>query len=642
MDRIEQLYNNIINNIRTPQYRWYRNKDIVDNESNKLFDELTETDERLTMEQITNIILALTNGRSNSFLNKEHEVSIKIINSLTMLHNIGKKNISKLLQMPKTAFNKNFDWVENIKSFGYTFDQKELDKLSMLGYVCVDSLLKTKINRQKLEDYSENIGFVALIKICNAKKIKPTSTTILNIMKNNKKMIDKTTLNELIKLEADINNIHLIEFIKQFSDDFEPNIGNIKTNVMNIIDKFINLLIKKKLLNNSIYDDLVLLIKDGQKINSIYNITLILIDNDIKPNLDYLIGILQNTKNINDNMSIVLFNLFFDKLKLVLNEKYSDELAKLSDSYIFTHCMKNNLLKITDNTLENICYTGDCNIIEKFLNMKCIPNINCVKNIAHTWDFMNKLLLLINNGLTLDYDLIEVVLKKDFNIEMHKLINIGLELDENLYFLFYKYNNINLINNLPQYSIYNYRDIQNILEFYDVNSDLKNKLDKFELFYNYKKDKYAGIVNNTIIDQYVYDALFKNNQIDLVKILEKKYNFKPTLITILQTNPNIVEQKYIYQNYIDNNNFHNNPCEYQNIYVNSPKYNYESPYFKFNNQNIDDSDYDCVCDSEESRESLKIVKNIKIIKKIKRNKKIVIVESDDSDDDIVEEEEEEI
>lgn len=133
--------------------------------------------------------------------------------------------------------------------------------------------------------------------------------------------------------------------------------------------------------------------------------------------------------------------------------------------------------------------------------------------------------------------------------------------------------------------------------------------------------------NNLIIDQYVYELLLLNEYHYFANLLEKRYNFKPTLL-ILKNIDSSNLRYIIYKNYVETGKYHTEISDYKNIYVNSPKYTYilpmkqiiEETNIVFNGTN-----------TNKSNEKIK-KQNIQIVKKKKVIRKKKVISSDDSDD----------
>jgi hypothetical protein len=179
---------------------------------------------------------------------------------------------------------------------------------------------------------------------------------------------------------------------------------------------------------------------------------------------------------------------------------------------------------ITHQCIINACISSSKFILYKLINMKAIPDIECVKALHESnTNIMN---ILLDNGLQVSHEVIKCALNN--NIIIHNLEAYGIEYDTALYSICH--NTQKLKNEYITYFT------KNKLINIHLRMLITNTGSQDEIIDAIKRDNYA--------DYMMYDDAVRLDLQQVIAFLEDNYNMKPNLHTLCLIQDLDIRQKY--------------------------------------------------------------------------------------------------
>jgi hypothetical protein len=288
---------------------------------------------------------------------------------------------------------------------------------------------------------------------------------------------------------------------------------------ISVFDEYIQKLFENNIVKNTdafIGLDVKLLQLDISKYIEKYNLEI---------TIDFVMSIISisipsSSTKINNNHNQIIYREDVIHKFLEKNENEDvwlsilDKVCLCGDKLIFDIITKTNK-KLNYQCLINACINGSKYIIEKLLDMKYIPNVECFNHaiVSHNGCKDEIVNLLLTNGLQINDDIINISIKNYYGIK--NLNDYGYEDIVNVYKLCHE----------AQCFPLNY-----IEQF--------NKNEKIELYEKIRCNCDHKIiiniidVNKIVVDEIMYDIAVMNNNTELIKYFEENHKMKPNIITM--------------------------------------------------------------------------------------------------------------
>ena len=577
-------------------------------DTKNLFKNFSENKIILNSKNIDVFIKKITFGKNRCLLNPyinsyrpNNKSTDKILplNLLTEKHLLTKKQMARILDCIKESIT-DFTWVKNLINLGYVLTSEEMLALSKIGYEGIIEYThdEGKLNIEFLNKYilqkidkekSNLLLFENLCEILKKYNLVPNNDTfelLSRTSEQNKKnsILSEEKFNKIIELGYIINKFTLEKIIRNLQNNyyvsFRPE--------LNIICKNIIKSITSDMTNEEIYDALYKISCNSENKMELIDITTKELININKiPPLRSILNIIEPHIIINGNNKFEqIYDIFFVQQGYKPDSEICDTICLKNDLLMLKYLISKNLFLTTEKSLINACRAGSYEMIEELVNMKCIPTIECSKNINSSGYYTKILDFLILAGLPVSTELVLEAYRKN-KIILNNLY--GLEYDDELYYAFY--------------SEYGFAETPSYF----------NKMDKKKItMRNYFKQpnsldavkKYIED-ENIVPDQYCYDASFTNYP-EVRKWLEDTWNFKPNYLTfILCSDKNI--RKIIVEEYIKINKF-------------DKMENYKDLYFK----NIEPSEANEPNEPNETKKNIPNTNNISSTNNEVKKAKIVV------------------
>lgn len=554
---------------------------------------------------------------------------LDVLDKITIYHLLNTKMIYKLLDLHNKNYieyndndNINYKWIENLHNNNYKFTIEEILYFHKFKYFPpINILIDNNININDICGELTNNNIKKYFELYKKMKQFPNDVfitqnipTYLNKQNSIYNIVDILTLLQNISYHITLNTINSI-IIKTKID---------KIDIVKLLE-YINQ--QKIKLDDSIYNALYT-DRDQYVLVNLSKMTSQIIKLKCIPNINHFNLILKtiikkiyhNEKYINTLDNDYFINLFINELKCKPNEETCNIICEENNIILFNYFNNKNLLVITDNTMEyafskiNSYTDKDKNfyIILQLLNKKCIINKRCIEKIKY---FTTAIGDFLTNNYVIDIDFLKILIKKNFNI--NKLNNIPSNIiNEEFYFFIYENNHYNIFKKKSETdhkkfnentddentddentdnentdnentddkngNIYKIENSNDYLDIYPCTIkkcfDLYNKYNKlhsyrksFILSCKTKQDV-IKLSESKMIDQYCYDYAIQgyyndNNSINylLIKLLETKYDFKPTFLTFMKIYT-IRTRSIFYNKYILTKKYHED-LDYKKYYV---------------------------------------------------------------------------
>lgn len=540
---MKKEYNNdALNKILTKRYPRSRNSRNYDffEDSKKMLMTINVSDTKLTDCDIERYIKFFMEGKSFSFLNKYS--SIEILELLTIKHLIPTTLVSKILQTKYISCRFSNKWLYNLMDNGYVFTESQQKLIFGNGYT-PDFKIPNQLNSHNSEISIDNINswlsslLVSLddiTKILEIKGMKFNNESIKIIINKGYDLfkigdqyfdMNKDFLQKIIS----VNDLSKISILKSFSYNTVMEaleMEQIKQRFQNY-----NQIKKTKPNENRMYQyqhedtnyllQNVIFWKNIEYIFVYYNIDkkerMLVLANFFEENFfdkDY--NVYRYTKNIVDHVDAhaeyteLFIKNFIDACNDTENSFFIEEACRKNDKFAFDNLINNTKIILTNNCFSNACESGSLTIIQDLMELKVLPS---KESLCYIKDPVT-LFLLIENGLPVDFEVIEKLISFGTYIDLKKY---GIEYNLDLYKLCRKYHN----------NVYEEQFKSNK----SLHIPFRNKIKTGEI----EMEEFLEEINkNGIIpDITMYNDFLENDDDDLVSLLEEKYNIKPNILSLI-------------------------------------------------------------------------------------------------------------
>lgn len=262
---------------------------------------------------------------------------------------------------------------------------------------------------------------------------------------------------------------------------------------------------------------------------------------------DEFTDILDHKNNFDFTDNYILYRTLLKDLEFSITEEYMKEILKYGDELFFKYLTENSLFTLKEPfkyAFESCSYY----ILEQLVLMKHLIKLEDLKNIIDSID--DTIINLLNaSGFVIDLNFIKFCFENNLAIEFD--VTKYIELDEKYYYLCYKHGIKDKKLRIFNKKITDYE--KKMSNFFKLN------LEELKMFIK---------ENNIIPNQYCYDLayIYSNcDDNDIVKWLEKEYNFKPTILTLINI-PDIVERFKLYNKYFLNSE-NSMTYDFDNLYT---------------------------------------------------------------------------
>jgi hypothetical protein len=572
------IFNQIINPV--DQYWGYKHSNYLKTLFVPKFVELNKLNIPLTKDQLKKLESKICTGKSKSLLADSLYNHIDILDVITKNNVLSEKFIQRIVDIlvkykekcPNVTYN--FSWVYNLKKNGYIFSNDISKDLSSIDFKSTD-IINQKCNSTELEFITKILSYVDnLIDLkdflSKNPNFTPNSTNIkfyfdnLNVIyfQKNPPLINCYNyiynLYELLlqnKYQITENDMNYIfnSFIQYMDLVYKMySFENSNQNLLNI-QKILELFNKNNIYFNQSHINKFITYTSNIKIHYGYNshkryLEYILLfksiielhmknKNNILEKSNYIDYLSFNTstqsicnvivfgKSYKEHIMDILRLLNTNNLINVTNITLNKVLIK-GDSISLDFILDNNLVVPDEQTMNIACFSGNVEIIKKFINNKFIPTLS---NIYSVKNFSSEIikLLIDYGGLVVTDELMEFFISK--NIKLADLEKHGYDTPEKKELIkefSIKYRKFPYQNEFPN-------------EFENIFTTMNNA--NFSI---YELEEYIPKFDNDNKIKALFDLFVTNNNLECIYYLKEKYpNIKPS--------NNVIYMSYYCDMYLD-------------------------------------------------------------------------------------------
>ncbi|AYV84311.1 MAG: hypothetical protein Hyperionvirus22_12 [Hyperionvirus sp.] len=237
-----------------------------------------------------------------------------------------------------------------------------------------------------------------------------------------------------------------------------------------------------------------------------------------------------------DNL-VELYDLFFVELKLIPDNDFCNRVLEIDCVDLYDYLVEKGLFVYGEVSLEKACVGGNVYLVKTLVNMKYRMSDKDFNNLFDSggWkvgESLENLEFYVNfGGLKVTYKIVEKLFVNKIFLE--NLDGYGLRYDDNIYFLYYRYDkyresDLKLKENglFKKYYVKMVESIGDLIEF-------RNVFDKFNVSLGEIKESMVKF--GRVPDQYCYEYALRhsrNRKNGIIDWLEGEYGFKPTIMVL--------------------------------------------------------------------------------------------------------------
>ena len=538
-DSFDNMEINTLSDILATKYQNYTIRYIAIH-IRKLFDKLHENNLLFSSQDLTTLIKFLCKGLSRSYISLDK--SGKILSTITRRYIPDNASIALIIK--SISINSEFKWVDNLIALGHEFRPEQYRELLIKGYS--KSVEKIMVQESGTSD--------DLHSICKARpfslddmhhfllkfKIKPDYSHFLNIIQHSHYKSKNTEYNygnNVIYIDDIINvlldcgmqlTVPFIEYICQtvlISIEINPKINNaINEYFANKHIHSLSELTHLFKLKNSYYNNNILA--------NIYHIVYFSNVYQLEKYPNIFLDLCRQTKKDTQLQSYIriyseyskIIHYLYHECKYDVSINILEAACLAGDEILFEETI-NIGIYITHQCLINACVSSNKLILEALINMKALPDIDCVKALRESdISIMN---ILLDNGLHVSHEVIKCAINN--NIIIYNLETYGIEYDTALYSICHDTQRLK--------NEYISHFTKNKLINIHLRTLITNTGSQEEIIDAIKRDKYA--------DYMMYDDAVRFDLQQVVAYLEDNYNMKPNLHTLCLIPDLDIRQKYV-------------------------------------------------------------------------------------------------
>jgi hypothetical protein len=483
----------------------------------EVFTALHKKGETLTENQVDELVTKTTKGKSRSLLGNSS--NFVVLDLLTEHHMLNQKQVDMILCCFKSINSTNSVWIDNLVTRGYKLTPKQQKTLNSYGYLAgpqliisqstatITDLLTICTHPKTVTDLSNVIKFCEKFNIvpndqCLSVVLSRSQNTWSDILKTFIKLKfvpTNQTLKNMLPLgySRNLNSLDMVLEHLQTLDN--PNI---------LIDALLKC-------SNAFFDSVAA--------------TLGFISKKFKviPQLEHLHSISKLSRECDKGTYSShhvlshekLINFLLDTYKIEPTLETINRACMLADEILFNIAIKGNILP-ESITLVHACKGGSIPIISALLNMKLIPDKECLRVLNGNYH-QPIIKLLVSNGIYIDYDTLDMCFQNA--IYFTDLQSMGIDCDDRLYEICHKYNYF------PQQYLSSLTIPKDVITFRTMFS---NQYQTVALLKEYMTK--TGVIP----DQYCYNnalAIRTGPEIQSIRNwLETEYKLKPTILSIMR------------------------------------------------------------------------------------------------------------
>jgi hypothetical protein len=506
------------------------------NDVTNMFNNLDKNNEKLTDNEISKYINKITNGRSRSLLARDNgSDNSLLIEKLLSKHTVSSSQLNKILLTLKLCRNdqtlSNMNWVKmlidkkykftiiqktKLRELDYEVDKKEdiIKKLKKADIVAYERTQKLYMDLLISYFSGKNIRIEDVSDRCIDHKMIPNDDCLIAIFKNSTVSWTDVPhyINEFLLLGYQPTSKILYEILKccMKSAVRESIIDSLKALCILTIDNGqLNNEVKNYILKNLFYFP--------------HNIITFFVQHDIAILNKKTIKMLIKKTTYDDFNNQQLIQQYNYLSKELYDQEICDEICRIGDECYFKFLVNNQLFKTSNNSLKYGCLSGSLLIIDDLLNMKVLPDTECLYYLNK--NMSTKILpMLITYGLPLNHTTIYVLYSLDMLL-ISDLEKYDIKADDKLYLEFHKQGKSNF---KKAYKILFNNPLTIFRESFATDS-----ID--DIIYELKE-------HNMKLDQFCYDIARESNPV-LADWLETEYNMKPTPITFIRISDSLIKNK---------------------------------------------------------------------------------------------------
>lgn len=206
---------------------------------------------------------------------------------------------------------------------------------------------------------------------------------------------------------------------------------------------------------------------------------------------------------------IKLINLFVKDFGFKIDGNFCNLVCMRGGEATFKYLIENNMFIMDSKALYYACKHGSEVMINALINMKAVPTIDSIRDIAYTINH-DLVGLLFTAGLPATYEVVDMLISR--RVYLQNLESYDLNDYDRLFFIWHKY--------------YDFKNTT----IYDKHPNLTKYRDDFMKIKKHAIQKTYG--TEFTPDMYCYDNALAIGYECTIEWLEKEYNFKPTIISI--------------------------------------------------------------------------------------------------------------
>ena len=535
-------------------YQYKRSDDNFTNDCVTFFTENNKLGKKyLINKDIDTFIDKITKGKKTkslmSYYKNDVNERIKIITLLTKYHMLSYRNVNNIINCVNDLNITEFDWImksDDLTSSAISFLIKKgyvpknpIDGLNKIEpTITIDDINLAISNAYHIDDFynSDDVYLTddnqknGKINVSNGDAI---SGQIIEIIE--KKNL-KPNLETITKLCDECEDISVIE--KCMKCDVEYDI-KIFEKIMELdcslstVKSYISKLFETKFIKNM--SEIIFVFDNITTKN--FEIIMNFIDEfNIPYSIDALHKIVSRSKNIDDNNSDGSDDSEYDVIDVKKNTTIKNLIMKFLDKEfskqewttlleqicskcdeIFFDFLIQNIQCVNEQCLVNACESNSVFIINKLLNMKIFPTINCFAKLSNNYDEIFN--ILVSNGLQVTDELIKISIKNEFYIS--ELEQYGYEISEKTYEICHE------LQKYPQVYLDQMSHIQNVKIYEAIRNRITTTITEEEII---ELIESKNITPNRIM----YELVLVDYDKKLVDYFEKKHNMKPTINSVIK------------------------------------------------------------------------------------------------------------